>query len=66
MAVQPSESRQSQLNGGANTKSLLKLNIARSCVDIQQHAAISYLALNMVLSQCALSCYLVIIEPQRS
>ena len=61
-----SETRQNQLNGGASTKYLLKLNIARSSVDIQQHAAIAHLALNMVLGQRALGCYLMVIEPQRS
>ena len=66
MAVQPLESCQSQLNGGANAKSLLKLDIARSSVDVQQYAAISHLALNMVLGQRALSCDLVAVEPQRS
>ena len=48
------------------TQSLLKLNIARSSMDIQQHAAISNLALDMVVGQCALRCDLVVIEPQRS
>lgn len=50
---------------GATTKSLLKLDIARASVNIQQHAAIPHLALNMVLGQRALSCDLVVIEPQR-
>src|SRR6476646_3839499 len=47
-------------------KVLLKFDIARSSVDVQQHAAISHLALNMVLGQRALSCDLVAVEPQRS
>ena len=62
----PCESRPCHPIGGANTKSLLKLDIARSSVDVQQHAAIPYFALNMVLGQRALSCDLVVIEPQRS
>jgi hypothetical protein len=59
------ESPVKRVIGGASTQSLLKLDIARSSVNIQQHAAISYLALNMVLGQRALSCDLVVIEPQR-
>ena len=47
-------------------KFLLELDIARSSVDVQQHAAISYLALDMVFGQRSLRRYLVIIEPQHS
>ena len=51
---------------GASAKSLLKLDISRSSVNIQQNTAVSHLALNMVLGQGALCCYLMAIEPQRS
>ncbi len=62
---EPCKFRPKPAIGGANTKSLLKLDIARSSVNIQQHAAIPHLALDMVLGQRALSCDLVVIEPQR-
>ena len=56
------KSRPDHPTGGANIKPLLELNVARSSVDIQQHAAIVHFALNMVLGQRALRCYLMIIE----
>ena len=54
------------INGGANTKCLLQLDIPRPSVNVQQHAAIAHFALNMVLGQGALCCYLMAIELQRS
>lgn len=54
------------VNGGANTKSLLQLDIARPSVDVQQHAAISHFALNMIFGQGALCCYLMAVELKRS
>ena len=49
--------------GGANIKCLLKLDITGSGMDVQEYAAISHFALNMVLGQGALGCDLVVVEP---
>ena len=66
MSVQHCKSRPGHSIGGAKINSLLKLNVTRPGVNVQQHAAIAHFALNMVLGQGALCCYLMAIELQRS